>query len=54
MTAQIQPEEDLTGVSYIFHQWLQINGPLKKENVLEYFAESPFYDHNCNNEGFKK
>jgi mediator of RNA polymerase II transcription subunit 6 len=50
----MEPEHDLPGVSYIFHQWLQWHGPLTKENVLDYFAESPFYDRDCNNEVCKK
>jgi mediator of RNA polymerase II transcription subunit 6 len=47
----MESEEEQTSVSYIYQQWLQLFGPLTKENVLDYFAESPFYDRNCNNEG---
>lgn len=31
-------------------QWLHVKGGLSPDNVLEYFASSPFYDSNCNNE----
>ena len=49
--ANIEPEEDLTNVSSIDHQWLQFVGLVTKENALDYFANSPFYERTCNNEG---
>jgi mediator of RNA polymerase II transcription subunit 6 len=48
--ANIEPEEDLTNVSSIDHQWLQFVGLVTKENALDYFANSPFYERTCNNE----
>lgn len=41
--------EDLTGTCWRDDMWLAAFG-LHHGNVLEYFALSPFYDTNCNNE----
>ncbi|KAL4427654.1 hypothetical protein ABPG75_001743 [Micractinium tetrahymenae] len=41
--------EDLTGLAWRDDMWLAAFG-LHHGNVLDYFALSPFYDRNCNNE----
>lgn len=41
--------EDLLGLSWRDDMWLAAFG-LHHGNVLDYFALSPFYDRNCNNE----
>lgn len=41
--------EDLLGVSWRDDMWLTAFG-LHHGNVLDYFALSPFYDRQCNNE----
>lgn len=45
--------ENLEHVCFRDVSWLQINGGLRAEMVLEYFSLSQFYDRTCNNEVLK-
>ncbi|KAJ1674196.1 Mediator of RNA polymerase II transcription subunit 6, partial [Spiromyces aspiralis] len=42
-------EEDKTTIEWHFAEWIAANQGLRKENVLEYFSLSPFWDPNSNN-----
>ena len=49
--SSVAPLADLTGVAFRHQSFLdQLWGALVVQNVFEYFAVSPFYDHNCSNE----
>ncbi|CAN6639735.1 mediator of RNA polymerase II transcription subunit 6 [Trichomonascus vanleenenianus] len=45
--------EPLDEVQWRSPEWIQFNGGLKNENVLEYFSQSPFYDRTSNNQVLK-
>jgi mediator of RNA polymerase II transcription subunit 6 len=46
--------DDLAHVCFRDVSWLQANGgALGRDNALEYFAQSQFYDRTCNNEVLK-
>ncbi|TFK23092.1 MED6-domain-containing protein [Coprinopsis marcescibilis] len=38
------------GSYFIWHEWIQVNGPLTAENVFEYFSHSDYYDKQSNNQ----
>ncbi|KAJ2928899.1 hypothetical protein H1R20_g8202, partial [Candolleomyces eurysporus] len=46
--SDVRPDDD-TARFFIWHEWLQANGPLTPENVFDYFTNSMFYDAQCNN-----
>ncbi|KAF8168259.1 MED6 mediator sub complex component-domain-containing protein [Crassisporium funariophilum] len=46
----LHPPDDYTHRFFIWHEWIQANGPLTTENVFEYFATSMFYDKQSNNQ----
>ncbi|KAH7915117.1 MED6-domain-containing protein [Hygrophoropsis aurantiaca] len=46
----LHPADDYSHRFFIWHEWLQANGPLTTENVFEYFATSMFYDKQSNNQ----
>lgn len=46
----LHPPDDTSQQFYIWHEWLQVNGPLTNENVFEYFTHSQFYDKQSNNQ----
>lgn len=48
----VEQTEDLTGVMWHDKNWLSFF-PLNKDNVLEYFSHSQFYDERCNNQQIK-
>ncbi|KAK0473268.1 MED6-domain-containing protein [Armillaria novae-zelandiae] len=46
----LHPPDDYSHRFFIWHEWIQANGPLTSENVFEYFATSMFYDKQSNNQ----
>ncbi|KAH8120596.1 MED6-domain-containing protein [Phellopilus nigrolimitatus] len=46
----LHPVDDYTHRFFIWHEWIQANGPLTTENVFDYFATSMFYDKQSNNQ----
>lgn len=46
----LHPPDDYSHRFFIWHEWIQANGPLTTENVFEYFASSMFYDKQSNNQ----
>ncbi|KAF8736736.1 hypothetical protein AX14_014059 [Amanita brunnescens Koide BX004] len=46
----LHPPDDYSHRFFIWHEWIQANGPLTTENVFEYFATSMFYDKQSNNQ----
>ncbi|KAG5350848.1 hypothetical protein C0989_009018 [Termitomyces sp. Mn162] len=46
----LHPPDDYTHRFFIWHEWIQANGPLTAENVFDYFATSMFYDKQSNNQ----
>ncbi|KAJ3513551.1 hypothetical protein NLJ89_g2883 [Agrocybe chaxingu] len=46
----LHPPDDYSHRFFIWHEWIQANGPLNEENVFEYFATSMFYDKQSNNQ----
>ncbi|KAJ7102281.1 MED6-domain-containing protein [Mycena belliarum] len=46
----LHPTDDYSHRFFIWHEWIQANGPLTAENVFEYFATSMFYDKQSNNQ----
>ncbi|EIN13638.1 MED6-domain-containing protein, partial [Punctularia strigosozonata HHB-11173 SS5] len=46
----LHPPDDSSSQSFIWHEWLQANGPLTTQNAFEYFATSRFYDKQSNNQ----
>ncbi|KAJ7139768.1 MED6-domain-containing protein [Mycena epipterygia] len=48
--SDLHPPDDYSHRFFIWHEWIQANGPLTSENVFEYFATSMFYDKQSNNQ----
>ncbi|KAK7058323.1 Mediator of RNA polymerase II transcription subunit 6 [Paramarasmius palmivorus] len=48
--ADLHPPDDYSHRFFIWHEWIQANGPLTTENVFEYFTTSMFYDKQSNNQ----
>ncbi|KAG7450216.1 MED6-domain-containing protein [Guyanagaster necrorhizus] len=46
----LHPPDDYSHRFFIWHEWIQANGPLTSENVFEYFTTSMFYDKQSNNQ----
>ncbi|KAK2462034.1 hypothetical protein APHAL10511_006497 [Amanita phalloides] len=46
----LHPPDDYSHRFFIWHEWMQANGPLTTENVFEYFTTSMFYDKQSNNQ----
>uniref|UniRef100_A0A8H7Y6E0 Mediator of RNA polymerase II transcription subunit 6 n=1 Tax=Psilocybe cubensis TaxID=181762 RepID=A0A8H7Y6E0_PSICU len=46
----LHPPDDYSHRFFIWHEWIQAQGPLTTENVLVYFATSMFYDKQSNNQ----
>ncbi|KAG2350679.1 MED6-domain-containing protein [Suillus weaverae] len=46
----LHPSDDYSHKFFIWHEWIQANGPLTSENVFDYFAMSMFYDKQSNNQ----
>ncbi|KAF8587286.1 MED6-domain-containing protein [Ramaria rubella] len=44
------PQDDFSSRFFIWHEWIQANGPLTAQNALDYFATSMFYDKQSNNQ----
>src|ERR1700749_4582466 len=50
MDSDLHPVDDYSHRFFIWHEWIQANGPLNTENVFDYFATSMFYDKQSNNQ----
>ncbi|KAJ6604286.1 MED6-domain-containing protein [Mycena vulgaris] len=48
--SDLHPPDDYSHRFFIWHEWIQANGPLTIENVFEYFTTSMFYDKQSNNQ----
>uniref|UniRef100_A0A0W0FXZ7 Mediator of RNA polymerase II transcription subunit 6 n=1 Tax=Moniliophthora roreri TaxID=221103 RepID=A0A0W0FXZ7_MONRR len=48
--SDLHPPDDYSHRFFIWHEWIQANGPLTTENVFEYFTTSMFYDKQSNNQ----
>ncbi|KAI0050666.1 MED6-domain-containing protein [Auriscalpium vulgare] len=48
--SDLHPQDDYSHRFFIWHEWIQANGPLTADNVFEYFASSMFYDKQSNNQ----
>ncbi|EPS99089.1 hypothetical protein FOMPIDRAFT_1031010 [Fomitopsis schrenkii] len=46
----LHPPDDYSHRFFIWHEWIQANGPLTNGNVFDYFATSMFYDKQSNNQ----
>ncbi|KAF9229593.1 MED6-domain-containing protein [Gyrodon lividus] len=46
----LHPPDDYSHRFFIWHEWIQANGPLTTDNVFDYFATSMFYDKLSNNQ----
>ncbi|KAI0786090.1 MED6-domain-containing protein [Abortiporus biennis] len=46
----LHPPDDYSHRFFIWHEWIQANGPLTNKNVFDYFATSMFYDKQSNNQ----
>ncbi|KII93367.1 hypothetical protein PLICRDRAFT_171132 [Plicaturopsis crispa FD-325 SS-3] len=46
----LHPADDYSTRFFIWHEWIQANGPLTTANVFDYFATSMFYDKQSNNQ----
>ncbi|PAV21855.1 MED6-domain-containing [Pyrrhoderma noxium] len=46
----LHPADDYSHRFFIWHEWIQANGPLTTENVFDYFATSMYYDKQSNNQ----
>ncbi|EJD04339.1 MED6-domain-containing protein [Fomitiporia mediterranea MF3/22] len=46
----LHPADDYSHRFFIWHEWIQANGPLTTETVFDYFATSMFYDKQSNNQ----
>ncbi|KAF8978379.1 Mediator of RNA polymerase II transcription subunit 6 [Entomortierella lignicola] len=42
-------DQNLLNMEWRFHEWIMGVGGLNPDNVLDYFALSPFWDPECNN-----
>ncbi|KAG0318706.1 Mediator of RNA polymerase II transcription subunit 6 [Dissophora globulifera] len=42
-------DQNLLNMEWRFHEWIMGVGGLNPDNVLDYFAQSPFWDPECNN-----
>ncbi|KAI8595175.1 hypothetical protein EDD21DRAFT_420921, partial [Dissophora ornata] len=42
-------DPNLLNMEWRFHEWIMGVGGLNPDNVLDYFALSPFWDPECNN-----
>lgn len=49
---EMEPEEDLVGISWVNPAVIQAYGGLNEFTVMELFATSPFYNENCINSGW--
>ncbi|KAI0257422.1 catalase-like domain-containing protein [Lactifluus subvellereus] len=49
-TDPLQIIDDYSHRFFIWHEWIQANGPLTAQNVFDYFASSMFYDKQSNNQ----
>ncbi|KAI6031979.1 MED6-domain-containing protein [Pisolithus microcarpus] len=49
----LHPTDDYSHRFFIWHEWIQANGPLTTENVFDYFAASMFYDKQSNNQSLR-
>ncbi|KAI6133288.1 MED6-domain-containing protein [Pisolithus croceorrhizus] len=49
----LHPTDDYSHRFFIWHEWIQANGPLTTENVFDYFAASMFYDKQSNNQNLR-
>ncbi|KAI9512871.1 MED6-domain-containing protein [Russula earlei] len=50
LMTDLHPQDDYSHRFFIWHEWIQANGPLTAENVFDYFASSMFYDKQSNNQ----
>ncbi|KAJ7693699.1 MED6 mediator sub complex component-domain-containing protein [Mycena rosella] len=48
--SDLHPVDDYSHRFFIWHEWIQANGPLTTENVFDYFTTSMFYDKQSNNQ----
>ncbi|KAJ7293222.1 MED6-domain-containing protein [Mycena rebaudengoi] len=48
--SDLHPPDDYSHRFFIWHEWIQANGPLTAENVFDYFTTSMFYDKQSNNQ----
>ncbi|KIK71350.1 hypothetical protein GYMLUDRAFT_147658 [Collybiopsis luxurians FD-317 M1] len=48
--SDLHPPDDYSHRFFIWHEWIQANGPLTSENVFEYFTTSMFYDKQSSNQ----
>ncbi|KIK99765.1 hypothetical protein PAXRUDRAFT_822377 [Paxillus rubicundulus Ve08.2h10] len=48
--SDLHPADDYSHRFFIWHEWLQANGPLTTNNIFDYFATSMFYDKQSNNQ----
>ncbi|KAJ7129971.1 MED6-domain-containing protein [Mycena crocata] len=48
--SDLHPADDYSHRFFIWHEWIQANGPLTSENVFDYFTTSMFYDKQSNNQ----
>ncbi|GJE87732.1 MED6-domain-containing protein [Phanerochaete sordida] len=49
----LHPPDDYSHRFFIWHEWIQANGPLTNENVFDYFASSMFYDKQSSNQNLR-
>jgi mediator of RNA polymerase II transcription subunit 6 len=47
-------DDDLSETCWRDDQWIAAYGLLSPATVLDYFANSPFYDRSCNNEAARQ
>ncbi|KAH7883846.1 MED6-domain-containing protein [Phlebopus sp. FC_14] len=50
VNGDLHPADDYSHRFFIWHEWIQANGPLTAENVFDYFTTSMFYDKQSNNQ----
>lgn len=46
----LHPTDDHSHRFFIWHEWIQANGPLTRETAFEYFTTSMFYDKQSTNQ----